>query len=67
MHSKYSIVYKGGNGQMIKEIDERFPEFAVIAPSTLVPETINSCDVLALVVTSQQVNLSRVLYFQGKQ
>ena len=52
---------------MIKEVDERFPEFAVIAPPTLVPEAINSCDVLALVVTSQQVNLSRVFYFQGKQ
>lgn len=63
MHAKYFLIHYCGNRQTVKAVGERLPELDIVAPLALVVETIDAVDRGALVVSSQNKEIFRVLYF----
>lgn len=52
---------------MVEQIDERTPKLRLVPPFALVPESINLCYILALVISSQHMDFFRVLYLEGEK
>ena len=61
MHAKNLFIDQGANGQTVENIGENFPKLNGVAALALVIETVNTVDLCALVVTSQQEEVFRVL------
>jgi hypothetical protein len=67
MHAEDLFVNNGCNGQAIEAVSESFPQFDVVSSLALIVEAINTVDGGALVVSSQQEEVLRVLDFVSQQ
>jgi hypothetical protein len=67
MHAEDLFVNNGCNGQAIEAVSESFPQFDVVSSLALIVEAVNTVDGGALVVSSQQEEVLRVLDFVSQQ
>ncbi len=61
MHAEDLLINDCGNRETVETISEGFPQFNVVASFALVVKSIDSVDRCALVVSSQQEEVFRVL------
>lgn len=67
MHAKNLIIDESSDWHAIKHVLEFFPNPNTVASFTFVIEAVHAIDLTALVVTSQQEEILRVLHFVGEQ
>jgi hypothetical protein len=67
MHTQNFIIDERGDWQMVKEINELFPQLHIIPSFAFVPETVYFRYILALVVAPQHIHFVRVLYLVCEQ
>jgi len=62
MHTQNFVVDEGRNGQTVETISENLPQLDGVSTLAFVIEPVNSVDGGALVISSQQEEVLRVLY-----
>jgi len=67
MHAKNFIINKGSNGHTVKNILEFFPKADTVPIFTFIVETVNTVDLTALVVASEQEEVLLELDLVGQQ
>ncbi len=67
MHGEDLLIDNSGNWQAIEAIRKRFPQFNIIPSLTFVIEAINPVNGSALVITTQDEEVFRVLDLIRKQ
>lgn len=67
MHAQNSVFNEGGDGEVIEQINEFFPELDIVSAFALVLEPVDASDVLVLVVASKQLHFVRVFYLVRHQ
>ena len=67
MHGEDLLVNDGRDGQAVEAICEGLPQLDVVPSLALIVETVDTVDRGALVVTSQDEEVLRVLDFVGQE
>lgn len=67
MHAQDFLVNEGSNGEAVEAVSEGFPEFDVVSSLALVVEAVNTVDGGALVVSSEEEEVLRVLDLVGQE
>jgi hypothetical protein len=67
MHTENSIFNKCCNRKIIEQVNERLPQLHGVPTSAFIPEPIDSRDVLAFMISSQQEDSLGILDLVGKQ
>jgi len=67
MHTEDFFINDGCYGEAVETISESFPELDVVPSLALIIETIDSVNRSALVITSEQEEVLRVLNFIGEE
>jgi hypothetical protein len=66
MHTHNFLVNQGNEWHMIEALEKLLPKCDFVPPLDFVKESIDSCDGLALVVSPQDDDLTRVSNFQSE-
>ena len=67
MHTQDLIIDESGDGHAVKDVLEFFPDADGVAAFALVVETVDSIDLAALVISSQQEEVLLELDFVGQE
>ena len=67
MHTQDLIIDESGDGHAVKDVLELFPDADGVAAFALVVETVDSIDLAALVISSQQEEVLLELDFVGQE
>jgi len=67
VHAQDFLVNEGSNGEAVEAVSEGFPEFDVVSSLALVVEAVNTVDGGALVVSSEEEEVLRVLDLVGQE
>ena len=67
VHTQDLIIDESGNGHAIKDVLELFPDADGVAALAFVVETVDSIDLAALVISSQQEEILLKLDFVGQE
>lgn len=68
MQAENLVVDKSGQGQVVEEIGEEFPNIGVaILSQALVVETVNLCYLTGFVVSSENCDALRIPDFEGNE
>jgi len=67
VHAQDFLVNEGSNGEAVETVSEGFPEFDVVSSLALVVEAVNTVDGGALVVSSEEEEVLRVLDLVGQE
>lgn len=67
VHAHDFFVYDSDQGHVVEAVEERLPEWKFISSLNLVEETINSCNSLRLVISSENDHLFWVSDFQREE
>lgn len=68
MQAENLVVDKGGQGQVVKEIGEEFPNVGVaILSQAFVVEAVNLCDLTGFVVSPENGDALRIPDFEGNE
>ena len=67
MHTQDLIIDESGDGHAVKDVLELFPYADGVAAFALVVETVDSIDLAALVISSQQEEVLLELDFVGQE
>ena len=67
MHTQDLIIDESGDGHAVKDVLELFPDADGVAAFALVVETVDSINLAALVISSQQEEVLLELDFVGQE
>ena len=67
MHTQDLIIDESGDGHAVKDVLELFPDADGVAAFALVVETVDSIDLAALMISSQQEEVLLELDFVGQE
>ena len=67
MHTQDLIIDESGDGHAVKDVLELFPDADGVAAFALVVETVDSIDLAAFVISSQQEEVLLELDFVGQE
>ena len=67
MHTEDLAGNSGGDGETVKGVDEGLPDLDVASTFALIVESVNTCDIGAFMVASQQKEILGELQFVAEQ
>ncbi len=67
MHAKDFFINKRTDWQTVKDVRKNFPEFDRVAALAFIVEAINSINLRALVIASQQEEVLRIFDLEAQQ